>query len=159
MKHLKIDDIDLKILEILQKEGRISNLELSKRVQLSPPPCLRRLKALEEAGYIENYQANVSAEKLGFNVTVFVFITLKVQQQKEMNDMIAQIEKWDMVRESYMISGETDFILKVVANSWEEFNRMLMEDINAIPNVSNVRSALAIRQNKYKAGVPLNTAE
>jgi len=148
MKQIKIDNIDLKILEILQKNGRISNLELSKQIGLSPPPCLRRLKILEEAGYIESYQANLSDSKLGFNVVVFVFITLSSQQEYILNKLEKDIAKIDMIRESYIISGEFDLILKVVAKDWEQYNRMLTRYLTNNKNIVNIRSSLMIKKIK-----------
>jgi DNA-binding Lrp family transcriptional regulator len=153
MKQIKIDNIDLKILEILQKNGRISNLELSKQVGLSPPPCLRRLKILEESGYIESYKANLSDSKLGFNIVVFVFITLSSQQEEVLNQLKKDISKIEMIRESYIISGEFDFILKVVARDWEQYNKMLTKYLTNNPNIVNIRSSLMIKKIKSNADI------
>ncbi len=153
MKQIKIDNIDLKILEILQKNGRISNLELSKQVGLSPPPCLRRLKILEESGYIESYKANLSDSKLGFNVVVFVFITLSSQQEEVLNQLEKDISKIEMIRESYIISGEFDFILKVVARDWEQYNKMLTKYLTNNPNIVNIRSSLMIKKIKSNSDI------
>ncbi len=153
MKQIKIDNIDLKILEILQKNGRISNLELSKQVGLSPPPCLRRLKILEESGYIESYKANLSDSKLGFNIVVFVFITLSSQQEEVLNQLEKDISKIEMIRESYIISGEFDFILKVVARDWEQYNKMLTKYLTNNPNIVNIRSSLMIKKIKSNADI------
>ena len=156
MKNIKLDEIDIKILSILQSQGRISNLEISKQIGLSPPPCLRRIRLLEQNGYIRSYQANLASEKLGYNVVVFAFITLTTQQQDVINECNQQFEKIKYIRESYLLSGEFDYVLKIVARSWEHYNEILSEHLLKNKNIANVRSSLAVNSIKSKPETPID---
>ena len=157
MAHIKLDNIDIKILTTLQQEGRISNVKLSEKVGISPPPCLRRVRGLEKAGYINGYHADINMEKMGYNVTVFAFISLKTQQEKDLLEFSKLIDSWPMVRDSYMMAGDTDFILRIVSQNWEQYNNFLVSKLVTSPNVANVKSALGMGTMKKKQGIPLNT--
>ena len=155
MKHVKLDRIDLRILRELQKDGRMTNVELAKHVGISAPPCLRRVRALEEAGFIRGYHADLNAEMLGFGVTVFAHVGLNSQAETDLKAFESLIKTWPEVREANMLAGETDFLLKIVAEDWDAYQKFLTSKLTAAPNVSHVKSALSIRTSKYEPGVPI----
>ena len=155
MRHVKLDKIDRRILRDLQEDGRMTNVELAHRAGISAPPCLRRVRALEEAGIIRGYHADINAEALGYGVTVFTQVGLTSQAEPDLKAFEALVANWPEVREANMLAGETDFLLKVVAVDWDSYQRFLTTKLTAAPNVSHVKSALAIRTSKYAAGVPI----
>ncbi len=152
---VKLDDIDRRILRDLQENGRITNVELARRAGISAPPCLRRVRVLEEAGYIRGYHADLEAKALGFNVTVFAHVGLESQAESDLEAFETMVQQWPQVRECFMLAGEADFLLKVVAEDWDDYQRFLTTQLTTAPNVSHVKSALSIRQSKYLAGVPI----
>jgi DNA-binding Lrp family transcriptional regulator len=156
MRHIKLDRIDRRILRDLQADGRMTNVDLAKRAGISAPPCLRRVRALEEAGLIRGYHADINAEALGFGVTVFAQVGLSSQAETDLKAFEALVNTWPEVREANMLAGETDFLLKVVAEDWDAYQRFLTTKLTAAPNVSHVKSALAIRTSKYAPGVPID---
>jgi DNA-binding Lrp family transcriptional regulator len=156
MRHVKLDKIDRRILRDLQEDGRMTNVELARRAGISAPPCLRRVRALEEAGLIRGYHAEVNAEALGFGVTVFAQVGLASQAEPDLKAFEDLIATWPEVREANMLAGETDFVLKIVAEDWDSYQRFLTTRLTAAPNVSHVKSALAIRTSKYQPGVPID---
>ena len=155
VKRVKLDKIDRKILHDLQEDGRMTNVDLSKRVGISAPPCLRRVRALEEAGYIRGYHADVNHEALGYGVTVFAQVGLTSQAESDLTAFESLVESWPEVRECHMLAGEADFILKVVSADWDSYNKFLTTELTSAPNVSHVKSALAIRTSKYAFGIPI----
>ena len=155
MARVKLDEIDKRILRDLQANGRITNVELARRVGISAPPCLRRVRALEQAGYIRGYHADLNGATLGFGVTVFAQVGLNSQAEGDLVGFEALVGTWPMVRECYMLAGETDFYLKIVAADWDAYQRFLTTELTAAPNVGNVKSSLAIRASKLEPGVPL----
>ncbi|GAB3128937.1 Lrp/AsnC family transcriptional regulator [Novispirillum itersonii] len=159
MQRVKLDRIDRRILRDLQDDGRMTNVELARRAGISAPPCLRRVRALEEAGYIRGYHANVDPHALGYNVTVFAQVGLNSQAEADLRAFEALVNGWEQVRECHMLAGETDFLLKVVAKDWDDYQRFLTTRLTAAPNVAHVKSALAIRTGKLKPGVPIDTEE
>ncbi|MEQ8747809.1 Lrp/AsnC family transcriptional regulator [Pyruvatibacter sp.] len=159
MQRVKLDAIDRKILDELQADGRMTNVELSKRVGISAPPCLRRVRALEEAGLIEGYHAQLSERDLGFDVTVFAMVGLHSQAEADLRAFEERVNAWPLVRECHMLNGEIDFILKCVAPDLASFQSFLTESLTPAPNVSHVRTSLTIRRSKYKPGVPVNMME
>lgn len=156
MKHVKLDRIDLRILRELQKDGRMTNVELAKRVGISAPPCLRRARALEEAGYIRGYHADVAADKLGYGITVFTLVTLTNHAESDLLSFARLAESWPQVRECYMMTGDADFIIRIVAEDWESFQKFLTHDLAGAPNVARVKSAPAMQRTKYEPGVPID---
>lgn len=154
---VKLDRIDRHILHDLQADGRITNVELARRAGISAPPCLRRVRALEKAGYIRGYHADLESRALGFNVTVFAQVGLSSQAELDLEAFEETVRKWPEVRECYMLAGETDFLLKVVAEDWDDYQRFLTTQLTAAPNVSHVKSALSIRVSKSAPGVPIRT--
>ena len=119
----------------------MTNVELSKRVGISAPPCLRRVRALEDAGYIQGYHADVNHETLGYGVTVFAQVGLTSQAENDLRAFEELVESWPEVRECHMLAGEADFILKVVAADWDTYNKFLTTELTSAPNVSHVKSA------------------
>jgi len=151
----KLDRIDRHILQLLQADGRITNIELARRVGISPPPCLRRVRALEEAGLIRGYHADLAPEALGFGITVFAQIGLQSQAESDLQAFERLIADYPEVREAHMLAGETDFLLKIVAADWDSYQRFLSAKLTAAPNVAQVKSALVLRVSKFAPGVPL----
>ncbi|GIX15968.1 MAG: AsnC family transcriptional regulator [Rhodothalassiaceae bacterium] len=158
MARVKLDAVDMKILSILQQEGRITNVDLAERVGITAPPCLRRVRALEEAGYIKGYHAELDQEMLGYGITVFALVSLKSQAEADLQAFERKVQSWPMVRECYMLNGEIDFILKIVARDLAEFQRFLTTELTAAENVEHVKTSLTIRCSKHLPGVPLPAA-
>jgi DNA-binding Lrp family transcriptional regulator len=156
MRRVKLDKIDRKILRDLQDNGRMPNVELARRAGISAPPCLRRLRALEEAGYIRGYHADIPPDLLGYGVTVFAHVGLTSQAETDLVAFEALVTEWPEVRECYMLTGETDFILKIVSEDMDSYNRFLTSTLTAAPHVSHVKSMLSIRSSKYEVGVPID---
>ena len=159
MAGVKLDPIDRKILAELQHDGRMTNVDLSKRVGISAPPCLRRVRALEENGYIEGYHADINARALGFEVMVFAMVGLDKQSGKDLADFEARCTEWPLVRECHMLNGEIDFLLKCVAPDLSSFQDFLTDELTAAPNVSSVKTSLVIRAAKTLPGVPFDVLE
>ena len=156
MRRIKLDRIDRRILRDLQDDGRMTNVELARRAGISAPPCLRRVRALEEAGYIKGYHAAIEPDALGYGVTVFAHVGLVSQAEGDLKAFEELVGGWPEVREAHMLAGETDFLLKVVATDWDNYHRFLTTKLTTAPNVSHVKSALAIRSSKYAVGVPID---
>ncbi|MQY43287.1 winged helix-turn-helix transcriptional regulator [Epibacterium sp. SM1969] len=155
----RLDPIDRKILSELQADGRMTNVELAKRVGISAPPCLRRVRALEEAGYIRGYHADVNARELGFEVQVFAMVGLESQAEHELSAFEEQCRGWPLVRECHMLNGEVDFILKCVSPDLSTFQSFLTGQLLTTPNVANVKTSLVIRGAKDEPGVPFDILE
>jgi DNA-binding Lrp family transcriptional regulator len=156
MRRIKLDRIDRRILRDLQDDGRMTNVELARRAGISAPPCLRRVRALEEAGYIKGYHAAIEPDALGYGVTVFAHVGLVSQAEGDLKAFEDLVGGWPEVREAHMLAGETDFLLKVVATDWDSYHKFLTTKLTTAPNVSHVKSALAIRSSKYSVGVPID---
>jgi len=157
LEHHKLDSIDLKILTELQADGRITNVELSRRAKITAPPCLRRMRALEKAGYIQGYHADLDAKSLGFEVTGFAFVGLASQHDQDLKAFEEHVRAWPNVRECYMLSGEVDFILKIVAKDLSSFQSFITETLTAEKNVASVKTALSIHASKNAPGVPIES--
>ena len=158
MRGPRLDRIDRHILQLLQSDGRMTNIELARRVGISPPPCLRRVRALEQAGLIRGYHAELAAEALGFAVTVFAQIGLESQAERDLRAFETLVAGWPEVRDAHMLAGETDFLLKIVAPDWDSYQRFVTHKLTPAPNVNHVKSALVLRQSKSAPGVPLAAA-
>lgn len=156
MSRIKLDKIDLRILRDLQAYGRMTNVALANRAGISAPPCLRRVRALEGSGHIRGYHADVDGEALGYGVTVFAQVGLNSQADNDLAAFEKLVGDWPEVRDCYMLAGDTDFLLRIVARDWESYNRFLTTTLTAAPNVSHVKSALAIRASKQAFGVPID---
>ncbi|AXX98844.1 Lrp/AsnC family transcriptional regulator [Profundibacter amoris] len=159
MANSKLDPIDRMILAELQADGRMTNVELAKRVGISAPPCLRRVRTLEENGYIRGYHADVDARQLGFEVQVFAMVGLQSQAEVDLSAFEAKCQDWPLVRECHMLNGEVDFILKCVAPDLSTFQRFLTEDLTSADNVASVKTSLVIRCAKDQPGVPFEVLE
>jgi len=159
MANSKLDPIDRMILAELQADGRMTNVELAKRVGISAPPCLRRVRTLEERGYIRGYHADVDARELGFEVQVFAMVGLQSQAETDLSAFEAKCQDWPLVRECHMLNGEVDFILKCVAPDLSTFQRFLTEELTSTDNVASVKTSLVIRCAKDQPGVPFEVLE
>lgn len=155
----KLDPIDRMILAELQADGRMTNVELARRVGISAPPCLRRVRTLEESGYIRGYHADVDARALGFEVQVFVMVGLQSQAEVDLSGFEAKCQGWPLVRECHMLNGEVDFILKCVAPDLSTFQNFLTEELTSAKNVASVKTSLVIRGAKDDPGVPFDVLE
>lgn len=150
----RIDAIDQNILHELQEDGRITNVELSKRVGISAPPCLRRVRALEEDGIIRGYRALLDEKKLGFDLMAFAMVHLVSQAEADLSAFSEQVQRWPLVRSCWMLSGEVDFLLLCVAPDLRTFQNFVLE-LTAAPNVRNVKTALTLKQAKDAPVVPM----
>ena len=155
VKKAELDAIDWKILKELQKEGRITNVELAARVGISAPPCLRRVKRLEESGIIRGYRAMLDAPALGQGVVAFCLIGLHHQADADIRAFAERCKSWPLVRQAWMMQGETDFLLQCVAPDLATFQDFVMEQLTAADNVDTVRTTLTIRQVKDEGTVDI----
>lgn len=155
----RLDPIDRKILAELQADGRMTNVELAKRVGISAPPCLRRVRTLEDAGYIRGYHADVDSRELGFEVQVFAMVGLVSQAEADLSAFEDRCRNWPLVRECHMLNGEVDFILKCVAPDLSTFQTFLTEELLKADNVASVKTSLVIRGAKDTPGVPFEVLE
>jgi DNA-binding Lrp family transcriptional regulator len=155
----KLDPIDRQILSELQADGRMTNVELAKRVGISAPPCLRRVRTLEESGYIRGYHADINAREMGFEVQVFAMVRLHSQAESDLAAFEARCRAWSLVRECHMLNGEIDFILKCVAPDLSSFQGFLTGELLKADNVASVKTSLVIRCAKDDPGVPFDVLE
>lgn len=155
MADTNLDEIDLRILDRLQTDGRITNVELAQSVGLTAPPCLRRMRTLEDEGVIKSYHAAIDPTKMGYTITVFAMVSLKSQAEADLQTFEDHVQQLPEVRECYMLNGEIDFILKVVAKDLQQFQSFLTSQLTAAPNVASVKTSLTIRSAKHLPGVPI----
>jgi len=155
---VRLDAIDWRILKELQTNGRVSNVELARKVGISPPPCLRRVRALEEAGMIAGYFAVIDEKSVGFEVIAFAMVGLHSQSEPDLRAFENRVLAWSLVRECYMLTGESDFQLKCVAPDLTAFQDFVIEELTAAPNVASVKTTLVIRRVKFEPGVPVAQA-
>jgi DNA-binding Lrp family transcriptional regulator len=153
---LPIDDIDRVILRHLQAEGRITNVDLATRAGLTAPPCLRRVRALEENGVIKGYHADLDSVALGYGITVFAMVSLRSQAEADLRAFEDHVGALPQVRECHMLNGEIDFILKVVAHDLQEFQKFLTSELTPAPNVESVKTSFVIRTALQRPGVPVD---
>ena len=156
MRRAKLDRIDLRILSDLQADGRMTNVELAERAGISAPPCLRRVRALEQAGFIKGYHAEINAEAMGFGVTIFAHVGLNSQAENDLRAFEDLVRSWPHVRECHMLAGEADFLLKIVAETWDDYQKFLTTRLTSAPNVSHVKSMMVFRTAKQLPGVPIS---
>lgn len=159
MKQVKLDRIDLKILRELQKDGRMTNVDLAKIAGISAPPCLRRVRGLEKQGLIRGYHADVAADKLGFGMTVYINVELTNHGEADVANFVKLVDSWPVVRECYLLTGETDFLLKIVTEDWESFQRFLTTQLTTAPNVHRVKSNPVMKRTKFEPGVPIDETD
>jgi DNA-binding Lrp family transcriptional regulator len=150
-----LDTIDWKILRELQREGRITNVELASRVGLSPPPTLRRVQALEQAGFITGYRAQLNGEKLGYAVKLVALVGLKSQAQEEISAFERRVKGWPIVRECYAMQGVADFMLVCMARDLPSMQSFVMGGLARAPNVDSVKTSMILHVAKDEPEVPL----
>ena len=149
-----LDAIDRQILKELQADGRMTNVELARRVGISAPPCLRRVRSLQEAGYIRGFRALLDEKRLGFEVTAFAMVHLSSQAEADLASFEQFVRTQPLVRECWMLSGEIDFVLKCVAPNLAAFQTLVTE-LTGAPHVRNVKTSLTLRSSKDEAMVPM----
>lgn len=152
---MKLDATDLRILAELQQDGSLTNLELARRVHLSPSPCLARVKALEAAGVIERYVALASAKALGLGLNVFISISLKEQSKEALATFERRIAEHDEVMECYLMTGDSDYLIRVAVADMAALEKFILEQLTVIPGVEKIRSSFALKQVRYKTALPL----
>jgi DNA-binding Lrp family transcriptional regulator len=157
MPSTTFDQIDRRILAELQDDGRMTNVELAAKVGLTAPPCLRRVRSLEETGVIQGYHAAINPAQLGYTITVFAMVSLKSQAEADLRAFEEHVATLPPVRECHMLNGEIDFILKIVARDLSEFQSFLTTSLTPAPNVAGVKTSLTIRTAKNIPGVPVDT--
>ena len=153
-----LDNIDRHILAVLQGEGRLSNVELAERVGLTPAPCLRRVRSLEEAGVIQKYAALVNSRAVDLGVTIFAQVTLDKQVKDKLEVFERAVRKWPEVMDCYLMTGDSDYLLRIVLPDVEAYERFLNEALTQVPGVASIKSSFALRQVKYSTALPLVTS-
>ena len=151
-----LDRIDWQILAELQADGRMTNVELARRVGISAPPCLRRVRVLEEAGLIRGYRALLDEKALGFDIVAYAMVGLVNQSEADLVAFEARVASWEMVRECYAISGEVDFILKCAAKDFSSFQSFIIDELTAAENIGTVKTALTLRRVKDAGIAPFS---
>lgn len=159
MRRSKLDSIDRKILADLQGNGRMTNVELAERSGISAPPCLRRLRALEEDNIILGYHAEINAEALDYKITAFVHVKLSSNSDHDLRKFEETVNNLAQVRECHLLVGDFDFLLRVVAKSWDDYQKFLSSELTNIPHVAQLKSSLAVRRSKFAPGVPIEDAK
>lgn len=152
---MSLDEIDRKILRCLQDDARITNLDLAERVGLSPTPCLRRMKRLEELGFILAHVTLVDQRKVNLPVNVFISVSLEKQQENALATFEATVHGYPEVMECYLMTGDSDYLLRVVAADLTAFERFLINHLTRIPGVSSIRSSFALKQVAYRTALPI----
>ena len=152
---MQLDAIDLRILAELQQDGSLTNVELARRVHLSPSPCLARVKALETAGVIERYVALASAKQLGLGLNVFINISLKTQSKEALAEFERRIAEHDEVMECYLMTGDSDYLIRVAVPDIAALERFILEQLTPIAGIEKIRSSFALKQVRYKTALPL----
>jgi Lrp/AsnC family transcriptional regulator, leucine-responsive regulatory protein len=152
---MKIDGTDLRILTELQQDSSLTNLELAKRVHLSPSPCLTRVKALEASGVIGGYVALVNPKLLGLNLSVFISISLKEQSKSALAEFEQRIAEHDEVMECYLMTGDSDYLIRVAVSDITALEKFILEQLTPIPGIEKIRSSFALKQVRYKTALPL----
>jgi DNA-binding Lrp family transcriptional regulator len=152
---MKLDITDLRILNELQRDGSLSNVELARRVHLSPSPCLVRVRALESAGVIKRYVALVDSTALGLNLNVFISISLKSQNKDALAQFEQRIAEHDEVMECYLMTGDSDYLIRVAVPNMAALERFILDQLTPIPGIEKIRSSFALKQVSYKTALPL----
>ena len=150
-----LDTTDLRILKELQADGALSNVELAKRVFLSPSPCLARVKALEQSGVIDRYVAIASPAKLGLGLNVFISISLKSQSKEALARFEKRVAEHDEVMECYLMTGDSDYLIRVAVADITALEKFILEQLTPIPGIEKIRSSFALKQVRYKTALPL----
>jgi Lrp/AsnC family transcriptional regulator, leucine-responsive regulatory protein len=156
---MNLDGIDYKILRELQNAGDLSNVELARRVHLSPSPCLARVKALEAAGVIDRYVALANPLKLGLGLSVFINISLKEQSKSALAEFERRIAEHEEVMECYLMTGDSDYLIRVAIADLPALEKFILEQLTPIPGIEKIRSSFALKQVRYKTALPLPNAQ
>ena len=154
---MNLDATDLRILRALQDDGSLSNVQLAQQVHLSPSPCLARVKALQAAGVIERYVALVSAASLGLGLNVFISISLTNQRKQALAEFERRIAEHDEVMECYLMTGDSDYLIRVAVADMAALEKFILEQLTPIPGIEKIRSSFALKQVRYKTALPLPT--
>jgi DNA-binding Lrp family transcriptional regulator len=152
---MQLDAVDLRILAELQVDSSLTNVELARRVHLSPSPCLARVRALESAGVIDRYVALVTPRALGLDLSVFISISLKTQSKEALAEFERRIAEHDEVMECYLMTGDSDYLIRVALPDIAALERFILEQLTPIPGVEKIRSSFALKQVRYKTALPL----
>jgi len=152
---MKLDLIDMRILGHLQTDGSLSNVELARRVHLSPSPCLSRVRALESAGVIDRYVAIANPAALGLDLNVFINISLKTQSKESLADFERRIGEHDEVMECYLMTGDSDYLIRVAVANIAALEKFILEQLTPIPGIEKIRSSFALKRVRYKTALPL----
>src|ERR1041384_1072886 len=152
---MDLDPTDWKILARLQDAARISNVELAKAVNLSPSPCLTRVRALEESGVISRYVSLVDPLKIGLTVSVFIQVSLEKQMRDALDTFEASVLARDEVMECYLMTGDADYLIRVIVADVQSLERFIVDYLAKIPGVASIKSSFALKQVKYKTALPL----
>src|SRR6056300_1301473 len=151
---MSLDAIDIRILSELQQDGGLSNVELARRVNLSPSPCLMRVRALEKQGVIRQYVALADPQALGLGLNVFISISLKEQSKAALADFESRIAEHDEVMECYLMTGDSDYLIRVAVANMAALERFILDQLTPIPGVEKIRSSFALKQVRYKTALP-----
>ena len=150
-----LDSIDLRLLQNLQEDARLTNVELAERVGLSPSPCLRRLKRLEAEGFIKGYMTLIDQNAIGLPVSIFVSVTLKQQTESALEEFEARIRELPQVMECYLMTGTSDYLLRVVTADLAAYERFLKDHLTRIPAIASIQSSFALKQVSFRTALPL----
>jgi Lrp/AsnC family leucine-responsive transcriptional regulator len=154
----ELDATDWNILDRLQGDARLSNVKLAEAVHLSPSPCLARVRELEAGGYISRYVTLLNPLKIGLTVSVFIQVTLEKQAEKQLGSFEAAIQKRPEVMECYLMTGDSDYLLRVVVPDIQALEGFIVDHLTKIPGIANIRSSFALKQVKYQTALPLPVA-
>ena len=152
---MSLDAIDIRLLSELQQDGGLSNVELARRVNLSPSPCLMRVRALEKEGVIRQYVALADPQALGLGLNVFISISLKEQSKAALADFESRIAEHDEVMECYLMTGDSDYLIRVAVANMAALERFILDQLTPIPGVEKIRSSFALKQVRYKTALPM----
>lgn len=155
MPNIALDTTDLNILAHLQEHARVTNVELAKEVFLSPSPCLQRVKKLEDSGLIRGYVTLLDPHKLGLTVSVFIQVTLEKQIDRSLENFERSIRDRPEVMECYLMTGDADYLLRVVMPDLPAFERFMLDHLTKIPGIASIKSSFALKQVKYQTALPL----
>ena len=155
---MNLDGTDLRILDELQRDGALSNVELSRRVHLSPSPCLARVKALEASGVVARYVALINAQAVGLSLNVFISISLKSQSKEALAEFEQRIAEHEEVMECYLMTGDSDYLIRVAVADIAALERFILDQLTPIPGIEQIRSSFALKQVRYKTALPLPRA-
>jgi DNA-binding Lrp family transcriptional regulator len=152
---IRLDAKDLKILHEIQQNASLTNVELARRVRLSPSPCLARLRALEQSGVITRYVALLDAPRVGMSVSVFIHVSLEKQVESALENFEAAMNRYSEVMECYLMTGDSDYLIRVVVADVQELQNFIVRELSKIHGVANIRSSFALKQVKYSTALPL----